>query len=413
MRDTDLMQLALGLIPPWMVKACAFDAEKRRLDIEIDFARGGRFPCPHCGTADCPVHDTSMQDVAASRLLPASGLPARARGAHHVPRLRRQADRRAVGAGGLRLHAAVRGAGHDAVTAMPVAAAARLVGSTTPGCGASSITGSRRRVQRADYASVKRVAIDETAAKTRSRLRHAVRRYRSAARAVRHRRTRRQYGGSVRRRSRSPQRRCLPHQGGVHRHERAPSSRASTDNLTEAEITFDKFHAVKLVNDAVDKVRRAESKDRPELKRSRYLWLRNERHLSAEQSAEPRCALHACISRPRAPIGSASPSRRSTTSRHPRLGRALPRSLVQLGHPIAARADQGCSTHHHAPPRRHPRWFDIQDRQRPDRGHQQPRASRQGQGARLPLDPQPQGHHLPDCRQSSISGYPREIAGSR
>ena len=30
-----------------------------------------------------------------------------------------------------------------------------------------------------------------------------------------------------------------------------------TDNLTEAEITFDKFHAVKLVNDAVDKVRRA------------------------------------------------------------------------------------------------------------------------------------------------------------
>ena len=29
MRDTDLMQLALGLIPPWMVKACAFDAEKR------------------------------------------------------------------------------------------------------------------------------------------------------------------------------------------------------------------------------------------------------------------------------------------------------------------------------------------------------------------------------------------------
>lgn len=49
MRDTDLFQLALGLVPPWMVKACAFDAEKKRLDIEIDFARGGRFPCPCCG----------------------------------------------------------------------------------------------------------------------------------------------------------------------------------------------------------------------------------------------------------------------------------------------------------------------------------------------------------------------------
>jgi transposase len=55
-----------------------------------------------------------------------------------------------------------------------------------------------------------------------------------------------------------------------------------TDNLTEAEITFDKFHAVKLVNDAVDKVRRQESKGRPELKRSRYLWLRNEPSLAAE-----------------------------------------------------------------------------------------------------------------------------------
>jgi len=56
-----------------------------------------------------------------------------------------------------------------------------------------------------------------------------------------------------------------------------------TENLTEAEITFDKFHAVKLVNDAVDQVRRAESRERPELKHSRYLWLRNERRLSGEQ----------------------------------------------------------------------------------------------------------------------------------
>jgi transposase len=39
---------------------------------------------------------------------------------------------------------------------------------------------------------------------------------------------------------------------------------------------------VKLINDAVDKVRRAESKGRPESKRSRYLWLRNEPSLSAE-----------------------------------------------------------------------------------------------------------------------------------
>jgi len=56
------MQLALGLALPWQVKACTFDADRRRLDIEIDFARGGRFPCPACGKPDCPVHDTARQE---------------------------------------------------------------------------------------------------------------------------------------------------------------------------------------------------------------------------------------------------------------------------------------------------------------------------------------------------------------
>ena len=52
MRDTDLLQLALGLVPPLMVKAANLDAEARRLDIEIDFIKGGRFPCPHCAKTD-------------------------------------------------------------------------------------------------------------------------------------------------------------------------------------------------------------------------------------------------------------------------------------------------------------------------------------------------------------------------
>ncbi len=60
-----------------------------------------------------------------------------------------------------------------------------------------------------------------------------------------------------------------------------------TENLTEAEITFDKFHAVKLVNDAVDHVRRAEVKSRaPELEGTRYAWTRNAANLTAAQAAE-------------------------------------------------------------------------------------------------------------------------------
>ena len=54
-------------------------------------------------------------------------------------------------------------------------------------------------------------------------------------------------------------------------------------HLPEANITFDKFHAVKIVNDAVDQVRRAEQKTRPELKKTRYIWLKNQSNLTTPQ----------------------------------------------------------------------------------------------------------------------------------
>jgi transposase len=54
-------------------------------------------------------------------------------------------------------------------------------------------------------------------------------------------------------------------------------------HLPNANITFDKFHAVKIVNDAVDLVRRAEQKDRPELNKTRYIWLKNKANLSEPQ----------------------------------------------------------------------------------------------------------------------------------
>ena len=51
----------------------------------------------------------------------------------------------------------------------------------------------------------------------------------------------------------------------------------------KAEITFDKFHVMKLVNEAVDEVRKQEQKKQPELKRTKYLWLKNESNLNAAQ----------------------------------------------------------------------------------------------------------------------------------
>lgn len=47
-----------------------------------------------------------------------------------------------------------------------------------------------------------------------------------------------------------------------------------------ARLTFDKFHVLKLLNEAVDQVRREEQKSVPALKSSRYIWLYNPKNLS-------------------------------------------------------------------------------------------------------------------------------------
>ena len=72
MRDTSLLQLALGVAPPWTVVRSDFDTVARQLDIYIDFATGSRFPCPACGRRTARP-TTRAGDVAASELLAAPG----------------------------------------------------------------------------------------------------------------------------------------------------------------------------------------------------------------------------------------------------------------------------------------------------------------------------------------------------
>ena len=55
------------------------------------------------------------------------------------------------------------------------------------------------------------------------------------------------------------------------------------ENFPWANVTFDKFHVIKLMNEALDKVRREEQKSNPILKNTRYLWLYNPNKLSEEK----------------------------------------------------------------------------------------------------------------------------------
>ena len=58
------------------------------------------------------------------------------------------------------------------------------------------------------------------------------------------------------------------------------------EHLPKAELTFDKFHVMKILNEAVDKVRIEEAKQRPELKGSKFLWLMNPGNLKERHKAQ-------------------------------------------------------------------------------------------------------------------------------
>lgn len=55
------------------------------------------------------------------------------------------------------------------------------------------------------------------------------------------------------------------------------------EELPKAKICHDKFHLVKYLNEAVDKVRRREIKKQDELKNSRYVWLKRPENLTDNQ----------------------------------------------------------------------------------------------------------------------------------
>lgn len=57
----------------------------------------------------------------------------------------------------------------------------------------------------------------------------------------------------------------------------------ATAQMPQAKIVFDRYHIEQNMNQVVDKIRREESKDYKDLKKTKYLWLKNYNNLSLEQ----------------------------------------------------------------------------------------------------------------------------------
>ena len=58
MKDTELIQMGLGLTHPWQIVSCEFSYLQRCPDIRIDFPGGSLFNCPTCGQNGYRAYDT-------------------------------------------------------------------------------------------------------------------------------------------------------------------------------------------------------------------------------------------------------------------------------------------------------------------------------------------------------------------
>ena len=282
MRDTSLLQQALGLTPPWTVSRSDFDPEARRLDIQIDFTPGSHFACPACGAADCPVHDTERTSWRHLNFFQHQAyLNAR------VPRIRcEHCGVKKVGVPWARP-----GSGFTLlfeamimamVPAMPVKAVARMVGEHDTRLWRVIHHYVDKARAASDASGVIRLAIDETSARggqefislfvdiDRARVLFATE-GKDAATVAAFAEDLTAHGGDPAAIAEV----CIDMS--------AAFIKGTGENLPNAAITFDKFHAVKIINAAVDKVRREEVKSRPELKKSRYVWLKNATNLTGAQ----------------------------------------------------------------------------------------------------------------------------------
>ena len=276
-----LFTVALGLTPPWEVRDLRFSVEAKRLDIVVDFERGANFPCPVCGVPS-KAHDTEERTWRHLDFFQhAAYLTAR------VPRCK--CDEHGVKS--VAVPWARAGSGFTLmfeallmvlVREMPVAATGRIVGEHGNRIWRVLNHYVHEARAKVDMSGVTRLGVDETAARrghdyitlvtdmdqrrllfaTEGRGHDTLKAFREDLEA---------HNG----RADQIQEACIDMSNAF--------IKGLGENFPEAHITFDRFHVMKLMGDALDAVRREEAKTRPELKRSRYWWLKNPENLKVEQ----------------------------------------------------------------------------------------------------------------------------------
>jgi len=284
MEDKDLFQLALGLFPPWLVDQCRFEVEQRRLDIHVNFPKGAAFPCPECGRAGCKAYDTDEQtwrhlnffehEAYIHARTPRVECPDCGVKTVAVPWARRESGFT------LLFEAYVLALAKR----MPVNSVAQMVGEHDTRIWRIIGHYVKEARGRLDLAQVTVVGMDETSSKRGHN-------YITLFVDMKERKvifaTEGKDAETVERFVKDLE----AHEGAGERIREVSCDMSPAfisgirEWLAGAGITFDKFHVMQLISEAVDEVRRQEQKERPELKKTRYIWLKNASGLTEKQKA--------------------------------------------------------------------------------------------------------------------------------
>lgn len=278
----ELFQQALGLVTPWKVVGYDFSAAEKRLTLSVDFESGGTFACPTCERSGCKAYDTSektwrhlnffQHEAYIQARVPRVECPEHGVKQVEIPWAR-------PGSGFTLLFEAMVLA---LAKEMPVQAVGRLIDENDTRIWRILQHYVDKARAAEDFSSVIQIGIDETASKRghnyislfvdleRSKVLFATE-GRDAQTVTEFRLDLEQHGGAAE----QIQEICM---------DMSPAFiQGAQRTFPLASVTFDKFHVMKIINEAVDAVRRAEQKQRPELTRTRYVWLKNPANWTARQ----------------------------------------------------------------------------------------------------------------------------------
>lgn len=281
MNQETLFAAALGINTPWKIKAISFSEEKKRLDIDIDFISGSKFTLEGASGA-FKVHDTVKKTWRHLNFF------------DHECYLNCKVPRIIDSTGNIKLVKPPWGGltkgftllfeafALQLVTVMPVLTASRFLNVSDDKLWRLIEKYVVTARAKENYSNVKAIGVDETSRKKGHN-------YITL------------FADLDKRKSvfitEGKDSNVFPcfildlasHDGKVANIERISMDmskafiKGQQKYMPDAEVTFDKFHIIKVLNSAVDEVRREEVKEQPILKNARYAVLKNEENLTPKQ----------------------------------------------------------------------------------------------------------------------------------